>query len=74
MEIKIGNCDIDIENPKNAEEYRKALKATVRSLFLISGIKRNEDQIAALSYNLHSFLLENKEFIIGIINAGRIKG
>lgn len=73
MEIKIGNCDIDIEDPKNAEEYARAIRSTVRSLFLISGIKRDDDQVTALSNNLHTFLIENKEFIIGIVNAGRIK-
>ena len=71
MEIKIGNCDNIIEDPQNAYEYGMIMERVVECLFLLSGIKRNEEQISALGRNMHRFLVENKEFVIGVINSGR---
>lgn len=73
MEIKIGNCDNIIDDPKNVAEFSLLMYSVVEALFLISGIKKNEEQIEALSRNMHRFLVENKDFVIGLVNAGRMK-
>lgn len=73
MEIKIGNCEFSADNLKTALDYRKCVQTITKGLFFVSGMPENVDQICAFSENLHRFLVENKDFVVGIVNAGKIK-
>lgn len=73
MEIKIGTVEMTLDNVKTAQDYHDCVKTIAKGLFSLSGIPHNEYQEYALADNLHRFLVENPEFLVGIVNAGKIK-
>ena len=73
MEIKIGNCELKVEDPKNPIAYYRLTERITKGLFTVSGMDSYDKHITAFSQNLQSFLVENKDFVIGIVNAGKIK-
>lgn len=73
MEIKIGMLELSLNSVKTAEDYHKCMETITKGLFALSGIPHNVDQEFALAENLHRFFIENPEFLVGIVNAGKIK-
>lgn len=72
MNINIGNFVVNIGEPKDAMSYHKLMSRIAKGLFQISGIHANESQVWALGVNLHRFLIENKDFVVGVVNAGKV--
>ena len=73
MEIKIGMVEMTLDNVKTAEDYHKCMETITRGLLALSGIPHNADQEFALAENMHRFLVENPEFLVGVVNAGKVK-
>lgn len=73
MEIKIGMMEISLENLNTAEDYKNCMSVITRWLFRLSGLEQNSVDIAAMADNMHRFLVENPKFVVGLVNAGKIK-
>lgn len=73
MEIKIGMVELNLENTKTAKDYNDCMKVITRGLFQASGLYQNDCDINAMADNLQRFLVENPEFVVGLVNAGKIK-
>ena len=73
MEIKIGMVEMTLDNVKTAQDYHECMKTIVKGLFALSGIPKNVDQEFAMAENLHRFFIENPEFLVGVVNAGKLK-
>lgn len=73
MEIKIGMVELSLNDVKTADDYNKCMKTITKGLFALSGIPQNVDQEFAMAENLQRFLVENPQFVVGLVNAGKIK-
>lgn len=73
MEIKIGMVELSLNDVKTAEDYNKCMKTITRGLFQTSGLYQNDCDINAMADNLQRFLVENPAFVVGLVNAGKIK-
>jgi ABC-type molybdenum transport system ATPase subunit/photorepair protein PhrA len=73
MEIKIGMVEMTLDNVKTAQDYNKCMKTITRGLFQTSGLYQNDCDINAMAENLQRFLVENPQFVVGLVNAGKIK-
>lgn len=73
MEIKIGMVELSLNDVKTAEDYNKCMKTIIRGLFQASGLYQNDCDINAMADNLQRFLVENPQFVVGLVNAGKIK-
>lgn len=73
MEIKIGMVELSLNDVKTAEDYNKCMKVITRGLFQASGLYQNDCDINAMADNLQRFLVENPAFVVGLVNAGKIK-
>lgn len=72
MEIKIGNTVLNASSNMDALGYWKTTNRIAKMLFGVSGIELKDYQVYALAMNLHRFLIDNPEFVVGIVNAGKI--
>lgn len=73
MEINIGIYKESLEGLESAHDYHKSFVTLTRQLFSISGIEMDENKIYSMATNIHKFLLDNPQFVVGLINAGKIK-
>lgn len=73
MEIKIGNTILTASDDLDAVGYWKLIQRITRMLAGVSGVTPDSNIMYSLAINLHRFLVENKDFVIGVVNAGKTK-
>lgn len=73
MEIQIGNTVLTVKDDLDAIGYWRLIQRITRMLAGVSGIVPDPSLMHSLSINLHRFLIENKDFVVGVVNAGKTK-